>query len=235
MKKMKKALIATSMAGALVVSAGYGTYSWFTAEATAKGTIQNGTLTLSEMGQLFNHTNFAPSQIKFSNWQTADNTGSLDQVIKISYDENLSKQSLNKYAWNGFAIKLKDKQKLSASDKAQYEAWLKWFLGGGNVVGVAAAEPKLPEGIEYKLISGDSAADANKAAAQAAPSGNGDTRDFSVDGDKDPYYKLASNERFEIIIGVKLSEQADNNYQDALYSSTLKVNAKQTDAEAQWK
>jgi hypothetical protein len=32
MKKVKKALIATSLAGALVASAGFGTYSWFTAE-----------------------------------------------------------------------------------------------------------------------------------------------------------------------------------------------------------
>ena len=42
MKTVKKALLATSLAGALVVSAGYGTYSWFTSSTSAMGTIDTG-------------------------------------------------------------------------------------------------------------------------------------------------------------------------------------------------
>ncbi|MGW8786569.1 hypothetical protein [Heyndrickxia sporothermodurans] len=69
MKKMKKALLGTTLVGALVVSAGFGTYSWFTSETNASGQIANGSLQLNN-GQnitekIIDGVDFAPSQLKY--------------------------------------------------------------------------------------------------------------------------------------------------------------------------
>ncbi len=83
MNKMKKALLGTALAGTLVVGAGYGTYSWFTAESTVSGDIQNYTLSLSPSSvHLFDaNEKLAPSRT-ISDEFTITNSGELDQFLR---------------------------------------------------------------------------------------------------------------------------------------------------------
>ena len=61
-------------------------YSWFTAESHASGTIETGTLSLSQMGSLFDQKQFAPSQVLITEAQTVENKGSLPQVLTAAND-----------------------------------------------------------------------------------------------------------------------------------------------------
>jgi spore coat-associated protein N len=241
MNKAKKALIATSLAGALVASAGFGTYSWFTAEKATSGTITNGTLTLSDWdGRLFDQAKFAPSQLKMGNWVSITNTGNLDQVIKLSYDEklNMGGKSLSAYTYQGFAIRVPANVTLPDNVKAYYEAFVKGSLGGGNTPLAAAAAdntaPALPDGVEVVQIDGSQAQDTASANAQAsktadpAATGPSSNRHYEVD----PFTQFSAGEKIYIIMGVKLDQMAGNEYQAAVYDGALKFNGKQTDAGA---
>jgi spore coat-associated protein N len=232
MNKAKKALLATSLAGALVVSAGYGTYSWFTAEKATSGTITNGTLTLSDWdGNLFNQAKFAPSQLLIGNWVSITNTGNLDQIIKVSYDEslNMPARSLSSYTYSGYAIRMPANATLPNTVKKFYEALITADLGGGNKPHAAADTnaPDLPEGAEVVKIDGSNAqeaadsANAQKSAAVASK----DTRHLEVD----PFTQFSAGEKIYFIMGVKLDQWAGNDYQNAVYNGTLKFNGKQTD------
>jgi spore coat-associated protein N len=230
MNKAKKALIATSLAGALVVSAGYGTYSWFTAEKSATGTITNGTLTLGDAsGHLFDHAKFAPSQLLMANWTSFENTGNLAEIFKVTYTEslNMAQGSLGNYSFQGYALTVPTSYNLTNADKAFYENAIRSYLGGGNPTTAAAAElPKLPDGSSVQKI--DSAQDAKAATAKAATANDSRTTSPGWEQTLPVGYKIV------IIAGVKLSSDAGNEYQGAVYNGTLKVNGKQTDKGAQF-
>jgi spore coat-associated protein N len=233
MKNVKKALIATSLAGALVVSAGYGTYSWFTAEKSATGQITNGTLTLGDAsGQLFSHAKFAPSQLLIGNYTSFQNTGDLAQIFKVKYDESLNMQagSLGQYNFQGYVLVVPTSYELSAGEKAFYENTIRSVLGGGNPTARAAASeaPELPEGSSVELISTQNQAAAKSSSAATASAT--DTRQTQ------PGWELTLPVGFKavVIMGVKLSENAGNDYQGAVYNGTLTVNGKQTDAGSQY-
>lgn len=88
---MKKALIGTALAGTLVASAGFGTYSWFTAETTAKGDIQNYTLQLDNTkAKLFDSKKLAPGRT-VSDEFTITNSGELEQKLRGQFKLSASK------------------------------------------------------------------------------------------------------------------------------------------------
>lgn len=77
--KMKKALMGTMLAGAVVVGAGFGagTFSDFTSEASSNGNkIETGTLNLTASQDTFNATNKAPGYSETKTFQIK-NEGSL--------------------------------------------------------------------------------------------------------------------------------------------------------------
>ncbi len=225
MKNVKKVLAATALSGAVLVGAGFGTYSWFSAEKTSTGSITNGTLTLGDMANSFSHTNFAPSQIKHSEWITLNNTGSLSQNIKFSYDEKLNKADIGKYTWNGYAIKMKKNRNLNPLQKGLYESALTALLGGGNVVSKGSNEVDLPKDIDAQLIVNNSSSP--QAAVEAAVAQL--SRHYESEG-----WSLAPDEKYEIILAVKLDNNAGNDFQGAVYGSTFKANGKQTDNRAKY-
>jgi hypothetical protein len=87
---MKKALMGTMMAGALIIGAGAstGTYSDFFSSASSTGNqIELGTLELSqtgELGALVNTTNLKPGSSVDGTGVTVGNTGSLSGVLSAS-------------------------------------------------------------------------------------------------------------------------------------------------------
>ncbi|MFF2876376.1 hypothetical protein ACFVR2_08650 [Gottfriedia sp. NPDC057991] len=86
MNMLKKGLIGTALAGSLVVSAGYGTYSWFTAQVEASGTIQNSTLELNngqtEAAIKFSPEKLAPSRITTIAPIIIENTGEEPMFVR---------------------------------------------------------------------------------------------------------------------------------------------------------
>lgn len=89
MNKLKKGLLGTTLAGALIIGAGAGTYSWFNAEYKASGAITNHTLTINGDTQssetLFTDAMLAPSRTVTDSF-SIENTGSLDQIIRAKFD-----------------------------------------------------------------------------------------------------------------------------------------------------
>jgi predicted ribosomally synthesized peptide with SipW-like signal peptide len=89
MNKMKKSLLGTVLAGAVVVGASAGTYAWFNASYSASGTITNHTLTINESTSdskvLFSGAMLAPSRSVTDSF-SIENTGSLDQILRAKLD-----------------------------------------------------------------------------------------------------------------------------------------------------
>ncbi|KMJ56507.1 hypothetical protein AB685_21510 [Bacillus sp. LL01] len=91
MQKTKKALLGTALAGAVVVGAGFGTFSWFTSSAEVTGEIQNAELDLTATdGELLNYINnekLAPSRYAIGDWITITNDSTdFFNLLEINYD-----------------------------------------------------------------------------------------------------------------------------------------------------
>ncbi|MFD0050297.1 TasA family protein [Actinomycetes bacterium NPDC127524] len=243
MKNIKKALIATSMAGAVLVSAGYGTYSWFTSETQASGTIQDGTLSVNDgksiTTKLFDEKNLAPSEYVSGNFITLDNTGSLDQVLKLTYSASVDKAPAAPFKIYYVALKYKEKPSGDVLKDWKTE-WEKGFFKGNHnpapsqarALAAAPALPALPAGVE--AVTGElSSADVQSMAAAVSKKAAGDgSKQYSI-GDND-FFTLKSDQYIDIAFDVKLDENAGNEYQAATYSATLKAEAKQTDDGAKY-
>ncbi|TYS52506.1 hypothetical protein FZC83_16895 [Rossellomorea marisflavi] len=95
--KMKKALIGTMMAGALVIGAGAstGTYSDFFSEASSSGNkIELGTLKLQQtgdVGALLNGENLKPGSVVEGQSITVKNNGTLDGKLSVNVDSYILK------------------------------------------------------------------------------------------------------------------------------------------------
>lgn len=231
MKNVKKALLATSLAGALVVSAGYGTYSWFTSSTQAVGTIENGTLSVNNgesiSTPLFSGESFAPSQVVLGNFVTLENTGSLDQQLKVTYTGSVDKASAKPYKIYYLAYKYKEKP--SGDVIKDYRmAWERGFFNGNHNPSMSLAKssaPSLPEGVE--VITGEATIEEAQAMAAMAKSAEGSSKFYKIGNDK--FFKLKPNQYIDIVFDVKLDQKAGNEYQGAVYSGSLNVEAKQTD------
>ncbi|OIK08826.1 TasA family protein [Bacillus sp. MUM 13] len=243
MKNIKKALIATSMAGAVLVSAGYGTYSWFTSETQASGTIQDGTLSVNDgksiTTKLFEEKNLAPSEYVSGNPITLDNTGTLDQVLKLTYSASVDKASAAPFKIYYIAFKYKSKPNGNVMKDWQNE-WEKGFFKGNHNPAPSLAKslaappalPALPAGVE--AVTGElSSADFQSMAAAASNKAAGDgSKQYTIGDDK--FFTLKSDQFIDIIFDVKLDENAGNEYQAATYSAKLTAEAKQTDDGAKY-
>ncbi|SFA92316.1 MULTISPECIES: hypothetical protein [unclassified Bacillus (in: firmicutes)] len=228
MKSLKKALLGTALAGTLVVGASYGTYSWFTAEQSASGTISNGTLALGEMGSLFAHENFAPSQLLISEWNTVENTGSLDQRLLATFSHSVDKEvNVSKYKVAYLAIKFKEKEEgvLKVKD------W-KLRLGGilNGTTNPAKTMAKAADNADYEVVEGVLSDEQVQTIMKAQAEGGSNSKVIKLgNGDNGKFWNLKSDEQIGIIFGVKLSEKAGNDFQGANYTAEFKVEAKQTD------
>ena len=224
MKKLKKTFLGTALVGALIIGGGFGTYSWFTAESTAAGTLVNGSLSLGEMEQLFDHQQFAPSQLLYSEWQTINNTGDLDQILRATYTHDINKDDVNidKYKVGYTALKYKEKPDEDVLNDQKYE--LEKLLDGTtnpiNPMSVDSADVEVVTGL---LLGED----------ENTVSDDKSSKTITL-GDDDEFWTLDSDEYIEIVFGVKLTEDAGNNYQGVQYDAEFKVEAKQTDDGAEY-
>lgn len=230
MKKTKKFLLGTAIAGALVASAGLGTYSWFTSETKAHGEIENGILQINNGNDietpLFSEKKFAPSQLQYGNWVTLSNTGDLDTHLKATYSHSVDKASLEEYEVGYIAMKY-----TTTPDKDIYEdskiQLANLFEGTTNERPLSTL---VPEGVE--VVSGMLKGKQVKSMMNTA----GTSGEFILGegGEGDPFWSLNEGQYIDIMVGIKLGEHAGNEYQGAKYSATFKVNAKQTDDGAQY-
>ncbi|PEZ09151.1 hypothetical protein CN326_03740 [Bacillus sp. AFS018417] len=231
--KAKKALLGTTLAGAIAVAASYGTYSWFTSETTVKGKITNTIVQLNNgedmKGNLVAAGNFAPSQLVFGDWLTIDNTGTADTFLQAKLKESLDKPlSLDTYKVGYVAIKYKVKPTQDVLKESQMKLE-ELFEGTTNEVQPSLASAKLPEGVE--IVTGF--LNAPKAAGFAAAAAVGEKEillgDGAESGKDNEFWNLETDEYIDISFGVKLDESAPNDYQGVTYSAKLSVKAKQKD------
>jgi spore coat-associated protein N len=229
MNKLQKVFLGTAIAGTLVVGAGIGTYSWFTAEKTASGTIDNSTFGLGDMGTLFNHQKFAPSQLIFSDLQTVENTGNVDQLLRATYTHSVNSEAANvkKYKVGYIAWKYKQKPDGEVVSKGQ-QTRLNSILNGGPINEVTSKLGKNVEAQEGILSDGQV-----QSLMRAQGQGDNMTRILTL-GDGNKFWSLKKGEFIEITFGVKLSENAGNEFQGVGYTGEFKVEAKQTDDGAQY-
>lgn len=231
MKKLQKALLGTAIAGTLVIGAGIGTYSWFTAEKTASGTIENGTFGLADMGTLFNQQKFAPSEVVFSDWQNVQNTGNLNQILRATYTHSVNTEaaSVKKYKVGYIALKFKQKpdKDVFKGQQIRLNALINGVTNDAPKSKAVSSNFETEEGI----LSDDQVNGLVKAQAQ----GQGDnmTRTLTF-GDGTKFWRLKEGEYIAILFGVKLSENAGNEFQGVGYTGEFKVEAKQTDDGAQY-
>lgn len=248
--KAKKALLGTTLAGAIAVAASYGTYSWFTSETTAKGKIKNTIVQLNNgedmKGNLVVAENFAPSQLAFGDWLTIDNTGTADTFLQAKLQQSLDKPlSLDAYKVGYIAIKYTVKPTEDVLKESQMKLE-ELFEGTTNEVSgttkevsrsLASGEPvEIAEGVE--IIAGflnDSGVAqksfTSKAAKSAAVVGEKEVilGDGAELGEHNEFWNLETDEYIDISFGVKLDEFATNDYQGVTYSANLSVKAKQKD------
>ncbi|KEZ51679.1 hypothetical protein [Metabacillus indicus] len=221
---LKKAMFGTALAGALVVGAGYGTYSWFSAESSATGKIVNGTLELNggtdvQLKQkVVKDNKLAPSQLVFGDWITLDNTGNLETVLKATYSQQI-KENLDPSAYKVGYIALKYKVKPNKEKIVAQEERLESILDGTTNIKQGKSSSSASESFEMTegLIPTGELQKAAKSSSELINIGEGD------------FWNLKENEYIDVIFGVKLDENAGNEYQGATYTSEFKVEAKQTD------
>lgn len=234
MKAVKKALLGMSVAGVLVVSAGMGTYSWFTSETNASGEVVNGTLQINNGVDITTPVvlaeKFAPSQLQFGDWITVENTGNLKSLLRATYTHSVDIAPVQKYKVGYYAIKYIERPGEDEFKKAQIELD-QLFKGTTNPRD--AVQTLETDNIE--IVSGIISEE--DLAEMVAKSGNSKEivlGDGSLDGKNDKFWNLKHNEYIDIMFGVKLSEKAGNEYQGASYTADFKVKAKQIDEGAEY-
>lgn len=216
MKKLKKVLLTTSLSGALIASAGLGTYSWFTSETNASGELKTGVLEINngeDIGEaLFEGEQFAPSQLEYGNWVSLSNTGDMDAHLKATYHHAVDKASLDKYAVGYMAMKytVQPGQDVYEDSKIALD---KLFNGTTNE---RAALANAPEGVELsaKVLSEEEVTSSEILLGE---------------GSEDDFWELEEGQYIDIMVAVKLDESAGNEYQGVTYEANLNVIAKQTD------
>ncbi|WP_045522486.1 hypothetical protein [Neobacillus niacini] len=229
--KAKKVLLGTTLAGAIAVSASYGTYSWFTSETTAKGEITNALVQLNN-GEDINESivavkNFAPSQLIFGDWLTIDNTGTVDTFLQAKLHQSLDKPlSVDTYKVGYVALKYKVKPTEEVLKASQIKL-KELFKGTTNEVtrSVSDEPVEIAEGVE--IITGY----LNSSELRSAATGEKEflLGDGAESGKGNKFWNLKTNEYIDLSFGVKLDEAATNEYQGVTYSANLSVKAKQKD------
>lgn len=219
MKKPKKILLGTSIAGMILASASMGTYSWFTSETNAFGEMKTGTFEINHGSDieeaLFAGEKFAPSQLQYGEWVSVSNTGDMDAILKTTYNHSVDKASLEKYEVGYMAMKytVQPGEDVYEDSKIALEN-----LFNGTTNERSLLSENVPEGVEVdgKVLT-EAEADAGE-----IQFGEGD------------FWELEEGQYIDIMVGIKLDESAGNEYQGATYNATLTINAKQTDDGAEF-
>ncbi|GEM_PF-2369886 len=218
MKRTKKVLLGTALAGALIVSTGFGTYSWFTSESNAQGEMKNGILQINGGGNIdtpiFTAEQFAPSQLHYGEWMSISNTGNMNAHLKATYTHSVDKASLEKYDIGFMAMKytVKPGQDEYADSKIKLE---NLFNGKTNEV-----FSTLHDGNQRIEMLGTLLTPAQVMSGEIQLG----------DGENEEFWELDEGQYIDIMIAIKLDESAGNEYQGVSYKSGLNVIAKQTDA-----
>ncbi|KMJ56506.1 hypothetical protein AB685_21505 [Bacillus sp. LL01] len=99
MNKTKKVLLGTALAGAVVVGAGFGTFSWFTSSANVSGEVLNSTLEI-EATEEFNltvqggHSALAPGRTAIGS-ATIENTAEEEVILTGAFTFTVTKGESN--------------------------------------------------------------------------------------------------------------------------------------------
>ena|SRR5699024_10160164 len=215
--KKKNLLLTVALSGALFASAGAGTYSWFTSETSAFGSMESGTLEINENNDIeepmFNGKQFAPSQLQYGEWVSLSNTGDLDAHLEATYHHAVDRASLEEYEVGFMAMKYTAQpgEDVYEDSKIALEN-----LFNGTTNERTTSVDSAPEGVEVlgKLVDAD----------------NADSGEILFgEGSEEDFWELKENEYIDIMVGVKLEDTAGNEYQGAQYEAELTVRAKQTD------
>src|SRR5699024_2456822 len=191
MNKMKKYLLSIAFVGILIAASGIGTYAWFTSESKAEGTLVNGTLSLGEMESLFDHQGFTPSQLLYSEWQTIDNTGDLDQALRATYTHNVDKENIDisQYKVGYTALKYKEKPDEDELEQQKYELE-KLFDGTTNPINPFSEHAGDVE-VSSGLLTNEEMSTLNDAK----------TGETIILGDNDEFWALDADEYIDIVFG----------------------------------
>lgn len=226
MKKAKNFLLGTAVAGTILATASFGTYSWFTSETEAQGDMVNGTLEINDSANIetpiFLGENFTPSQLQYGNWITIDNTGDLNAHLKATYSHSVDKASLKEYEVGYIAMKYTTKPDQDVYEQSEIEL-ANLFEGTTNERSISATGT--PKNVEF--VSGVLTGEQAKALMKNGSESGGFTIGDGAQGDE--FWKLNQGQYIDIMFGIKLGEGAGNEYQGAQYNATFNVNAKQTD------
>lgn len=241
MFKLKNAFLGSALAGAIVVAGGFGTYSWFTSETNATGSITNGKLEINN-GQdmdtkIIEATGFAPSQLKYGEWLKIENTGDMDAYLKATYNQSLSADvPLNAYKVGYIAYKFSEGQEMTDDILEDSRIYLdKLFNGTTNEVkneGESVSKSIAP-GVEMMVGFVK-----DEGVQPALKSTNGKAKmvlgDGSKDGEKNEFWQLNDDQYIDLSFAIKLDEKAGNEYQGVTYTADLSVQAKQMDDGAKY-
>lgn len=220
MKKTKNMLLGTALAGTLMLSGGFGTYSWFTSETNSQGDMISGILEINEGDDIetpiFSGTKFTPSQLQYGEWLSLSNTGDLNAHLKATYTHSVDKASLKAYEVGYMAMKytITPGQDVYDSSKIKLE----------NLFNGTTNERAISNQVEGVEIMG------NMLSQEEVDSGE----IVFGEGEADSFWQLDEGQYIDIMVGIKLDESAGNEYQGATYNALLNVIAKQTDDGAKY-
>lgn len=232
MKNVKKALLGTALAGALVLGAGFGSYSWFTSEIQATGQLTTGTLEINNGNDIeeniVNYNGFAPSNLVFGDWLTIENTGSMDTNLEVQFSHELDQNvDISSFKVGYIAIKYTIQPSRDVLEATQLKLQ-DLFDGVTNEVETQAAIAEITDDAE--IVSGFVEAPAFRAFSDGAVNSGGFLLgDGALSGSTNEFWQLDEAQYIDLNFGVKLDENAGNEYQGLAYSASLDVTAKQTD------
>ncbi|MBE4907937.1 hypothetical protein IMZ08_07715 [Bacillus luteolus] len=247
MKNVKKALIGTALTGALVVGAGFGTYSWFTSEQVLSGSIENAIIDISAAeningsgtANLMNLTGkFAPSRSAYSDPVVFKNGSNESAHLSVKYTSTLTGAD-------------------AGADLSMYRSAAVYRIASNNLNIAKGAQAKDKDIIAAFLATGDVNSDEVKAALAATsyeelvvldnttlPDAATETINAALEAGEevlvfdttDPKFEkvvlnrvLTTDKSFVLQYGVKLLEEAGNEYQGATFSARFDVKLDQVD------
>lgn len=159
MKKVKRALLGTALAGAVIVGASAGTYSWFNAEVKTSGEIINYTLQLNngtrETQTIFENQKLAPSRTIKDSFEII-NTGELSQFLRVGVKFDVD-GDINSALLSGYKVKANIKYYAPNETTPTYETGPIGFMKLEDLNALFAASPWIPDASgaeEFEFPSG---------------------------------------------------------------------------------
>ncbi|MGM0854690.1 MAG: hypothetical protein ACQEWI_19075 [Bacillota bacterium] len=173
-------------------------------------------------------TGFAPSQLKYGEWLTIDNTGDMDTYLKATYNQSLSADvPLDAYKVGYIAYKFSEGQEMTDDILEDSRIYLDQLFNG-TTNEVRSVSKSIAPGVE--MVVGFVEEEDVQPAAKGM---NGKAKmvlgDGSKEGEKHEFWQLNEDQYIDLSFAIKLDEKAGNEYQGVTYTSNLNVTAKQMD------